>query len=127
MRDIRRITLISRGAKARSRAWDATADAANRIIFVDSVSILRYALDHASQDVERLLIDGTATESEFLELLATLPLAFIGDVLFMRDGNGSYLSSIGRGDGRLLYALTSGDVQFYLETHRLVAKTAVAA
>jgi hypothetical protein len=127
MRDLRRITLIARGAEAPVRTWDTSANAVNRLIFVDSFSILRGALDHASQDVDRLLIDGTGSGSEFLELLTTLPHAFVGDVLFIRDGASSYLSTVGRGDGRLLYALTQSDVKFYLETHRLIAKAAIAA
>jgi len=127
MRDIRRITLIARGAKAPSRAWDASRNADNRLIFADRLSILRGALDHASHDVDRLVIDGTGSGSEFLELLTTLPHAFVGDVIFIRDGETSYLSTVGRGDGRLLYALTGSDVQFYLETHRLIAKVAIAA
>src|SRR5438045_59669 len=102
MRDLRRITLIARGAEAPVRAWDSSKESANRLIFAETFSILRGALDHASQDVDRLLIDGTGTAAEFLELLTTLPPAFIGDVLFMRNGNSSYLSTIGRGDGRLL-------------------------
>jgi hypothetical protein len=127
MRDLRRITLIARGIKARSRGWDASRTAEHRLIFVESFSILRGALDHASHDVDRLIIDGTGSGSEFLDLLTTLPQAFIGDVLFVRDAEASYLSTVGRGDGRLLYALTQGDVQFYLETHRLIAKAAIAA
>jgi hypothetical protein len=127
MRDLRRITLIARRATAQSRAWDAARSAEHRLIFVESFSILRGALDHASHDVDRLIIDGTGSGSEFLELLTTLPHAFVGDVLFARDGENSYLSTVGRGDGRLLYALTQSDVQFYLETHRLIAKAAVAA
>lgn len=127
MRDLRRITLIARGVKAQSRSWDASRSAENRLIFVESFSILRGALDHASHDVDRLIIDGTGSGSQFLELLTTLPQAFVGDVLFIRAGESSYLSTVGRGDGRLLYALTQTDVQFYLETHRLIANAAMAA
>jgi len=127
MRDLRRITLIVRGAEAPSRPWEASKGAVNRLIFAETVSILRGALDHAAQDVDRLIIDGNASASEFLELLATLPQAFMGDVLLVRGGSTSYLSTVGRGDGRLLYALTQTDVQFYLETHRLVVRAAMAA
>ena len=126
MRDLRRITLIARG-NAPTRAWDASRGAVNRLIFAETLSILRGALDHSSHDVDRLIIDGTGSGSEFLELLTTLPHPFIGDVLFIRDDAASYLSTVGRGDGRLLYALTSSDVQFYLETHSLIAKAAAAA
>jgi hypothetical protein len=127
MRDLRRITLVSRGANQLPREWNACRQAANRIIFVGTFSVLSFALDHAAQDVDRILIDGTARPEEFLNLLTTLPAAFLGDVLLMRDRDTSYLSSAGRASGRLLYALTPADMQFYLETHGLVTQVAVAA
>ena len=126
MHDPRRITLVVRGAGTPSRHWDASAEAANHIIFVRAFSMLAFVLDHVSQDVERLLIDGTATAEEFLSLLTTLPEAFLGDVLLMRDHD-SYLSSTGRAGGRLLHSLTPADLRFDLETLGLVTKVAVAA
>jgi hypothetical protein len=127
MRDHRRITLIARAAAAPVRAWDASARAANRLIFVDSVGILKGALDHATADVDRLFIDGAATEGEFLSLLTSLPGDFVGDVLFVSDDEHAYLSTTGRGGGRLLYSMTPEDVQFYLEAQRLVRKESMAA
>ncbi|HEY4641383.1 MAG TPA: hypothetical protein VII75_08570 [Thermoanaerobaculia bacterium] len=127
MRDFRRITLIARTAAAPARAWDASAGSANRLIFVDSFSILRGALDHASADVDRLFIDGAANEGEFLSLLTTLPREFAGDVLFVSDEEHAYLSTAGRAGGRLLYAMTPDDVRFYLEAQRLVKKELIAA
>jgi len=122
----RRITLIARGPAAPARAWDVSSVAANRMIFVGNFPLLRYALDHASHDVDRLLIDETATPAEFLELLSTLPQTFVGDVLLMRHDT-SFLSSAGRAEGRLLYALTPNDLQFYLETNGLVMREVRAA
>jgi len=127
LRDFRRITLIARTANAPVRAWDASARSANRLIFVDSFGILRGALDHAAEDVDRLFIDGAATEGEFLSLLTTLPGDFVGDVLFVSDEEHAYLSTTGRGGGRLLYAMMPEDVQFYLEAQRLVKKESIAA
>jgi hypothetical protein len=127
MRDFRRITLIARTAAAPARAWDASASAANRLIFVDSFAILRGALDHASADVDRLFIDGAASEGEFLSLLTTLPGDFAGDVLFVSDEEHAYLSTTGRAGGRLLYAITAEDVHFYLDAQRLVRKESIAA
>ena len=127
MRDHRRITLIARTATAPVRAWDASTGATNRLIFVDSFTILRGALDHASEDVDRLVIDGAATEGEFLSLLTTLPCDFVGDVLFVSDEEHAYLSTAGRAGGRLLYGMLPDDVEFYLETHRLVKKASIAA
>jgi hypothetical protein len=127
MRDHRRITLIARAAAAPVRAWDASARAANRIIFVDSFGILKGALDHATADVDRLFIDGAATEGEFLSLLSTLPGEFVGDVLFVGDEEHAYLSTTGRSGGRLLYAMMPDDVQFYLDAQRLVKRESMAA
>ena len=122
MRDIRRITLICRGRTTPQRSWDATSRAVNRIIFVESFSILAGALQHAANDVERLILDGTATEGQFLELLTTLPSEFGGDVLFVSNEEHAYLSTTCRSGGRLLHALLPADVEFYLETQRLVTR-----
>jgi hypothetical protein len=127
MRDQRRITLVARAAAAPARAWDASTQSANRLIFVDSFPILKGALDHAAQDVDRLFIDGAATEGEFLSLLTTLPGEFTGDVLFVSDDEHAYLSTTGRGGGRLLYAMMPEDVRFYLDAQRLVKKELKAA
>jgi hypothetical protein len=127
LRDVRRITLIARTAAAPARAWDASTNATNRLIFVDSFAILKGALDHASQDVDRLFIDGAATEGEFLSLLTTLPGDFAGDVLLVSGDDHAYLSTTGRAGGRLLYAMMPADVHFYLEAQRLVKKESMAA
>ena len=127
MRDLRRITLIGRGATTAGRSWDTSNRSANRIIFVDSVAILTGALHHASQDVERLVIDGAATESQFLDLLTTLPGDFAGDVLFVNGDERAFLSTSCRSGGRLLYAMLPADVRFYLEAQRLVTKESMAA
>jgi hypothetical protein len=127
LRDDRRITLIARAADAPVRAWDATARAANRLIFVDSFGILKGALGHATADVDRLFIDGAATEAEFLSLLATLPSDFAGDVLFVSDEEHAYLSTTARAGGRFLYAMMPEDLRFYLEAQRLVKEEFMAA
>lgn len=127
MRDDRRITLIARAAAAPVRAWDASSRAASRLIFVDSFRILQGALDHAGEDVDRLFIDGAATEGEFLSLLTTLPGEFAGDILFVSDEEHAYLSTIGRSGGRLLYSMMPEDVGFYLHAQRLVKKESMAA
>jgi hypothetical protein len=126
MRDLRRITLIGRGTTT-ARSWDASNRSANRLIFVDSLSILTGALHHAAQDVERLVIDGAANESQFLDLLTTLPSDFAGDVLFVNGDERAFLSTTCRSGGRLLFAMLPADVQFYLEAQRLVTKESMAA
>lgn len=119
--DPRRITLLARASSSPVRAWNVSGKAPNRVIFVDAVSMLNFALDRANHDVDRVLIDGTATAAEYLELLSGLPLGFVGDVLYMRAEGNSFLSTVGRGGGRLLYSLTPNDVEFYLQTFRLLA------
>lgn len=119
--DCRRITLLARAAASPKRAWNVSRKAPNRVIFVDAVSMVNFALDRANHDVDRVLIDGTATSTEYLELLSGLPSEFVGDVLYIRGDGNSFLSTVGRGGGRLLHALNAADVDFYLQTFRLLA------
>jgi hypothetical protein len=123
MHDLRRITLVNHTPALSARDWDCAFEAATRIIFVRSVSILEYALRQAvaelERDVERVVIDRAATPGESLELLARLPQEFHGDVLIIREDGGGFLSASARGEGRLLYPLSVDDVEFYLITHGL--------
>ena len=125
----RRITLVN--SLDRSRQWCTGDDAPSRIVFGSFFKVIRCTLNgehHASgDDVERVVIDRTATAAEFLELLAHLSEKFAGDVILIRDDGTAYVSAVGRGGGRVLYALRTDDVRFYLETHGLVARTSVAA
>lgn len=125
----RRITLIN--AADRSRAWCTDEEAPSRLVFASFLSIIRNTSDASQaaprEDVERVILDRTATAEEFLELLAHLSADFAGDVIFIRDGDHAYVSAAGRGAGRMLYALRAADLRFYLETHGLVAPSSVAA
>jgi hypothetical protein len=121
----RRITLVTRPSNRHAeRAWDFDSDAHSRVIVVGSFTVLRYALEQSmsemAHDVERLVVDRTATAAQFLELLASLPDEFGGDVLYIRDDEGGFLSAAGRGAGRMIYALSQHDLHFYLATHALV-------
>ncbi len=120
-----RITLIARTAGV-SRSWDDSVGADTRLVFVDSLAFvshaIRRALDVDHEDVARVIVDRIGTPAQFLELLSSLPDHFLGDVLFIRAEGASFLSATGRGGGRLLYALTGSDVDFYLQTMRLVGK-----
>ena len=118
MTDHRRITLIARNPRRVQRDWDLTNPAGSHLVFVDSLKFLPYALDQ-EHDVERVIIDGAASASQFLDFLSTLPAEFAGDVLSIGDEGKSFLSSVGRGDGRLLYALTDMDLEFYLQVNSL--------
>lgn len=127
MRDTRRTTLVVRGAQPQSRAWDTSNTATNRVLFVKALAMLSFVLDHRSEDVDRIVLDGAATADEFLDLLASLPKEFLGDVVVIRGSDNSFLSTVGRADGRLLHALNATDLQFYLETTGLVTRTAKKA
>ena len=121
LRDSRRITLLARTASSPARSWNVSERAPNHVIFVDAFAMLSFALDRSNHDVDRVLIDGTATALEYLELLSSLPHAFVGDVLYMRARGSSFLSTVGRGGDRVLYSLTPEDLEFYLQTHELLA------
>jgi hypothetical protein len=120
--DPRRITLICRGVNAPSRAWRTSSDSPTRNILLQAFPVLQYALHNGlgdlEQDVERVVIDHAASAAGFLDLLASLPANFTGDILFIGEAN-RYLSASGRGGDRVLYALSENDVEFYLETHAL--------
>ena len=121
----RRITLVN--ALDRSRDWRLHDDAPSRIMFGSFFKVIRCTMHRHGEDIERVIIDRTASAAEFLELLAHLSEDFAGDVIFIRDGETAFASSIGRNGGRVLYALRPDDVRFYLETHGLVAPSSVAA
>ncbi len=122
----RRITLIN--TAGHSRDW-AGADAPSRIVFTSFLSVIRQTFDGGPQDedIERVIVDRTATADEFLELLAHVAQDFPGDVIYIAEGDCAFVSAAGRGAGRLLYALRPHDLRFYLETHGLIAPSSVAA
>ena len=76
--------------------------------------------------MERVIIDRRGTALQFLEALSALPPEFVGDLLFVMDDGNGFLSSIGRGGDRVLYAVAQHDVDCYLETHGLIWKQASA-
>jgi hypothetical protein len=121
--DSRRITLVARHLGHASRDWDFSNPIGSRIIFVDAPAFLPHAVHRgieAGYDLERIIIDGTGTPMQFLDLLASLPHQFAGDVLLVSGDGGGFVSSPGRGDGRVLYSLKPRDLEFYLETHGLL-------
>lgn len=124
MIDRRRITLVARHPGVSQRNWLAREDGKSRLIFIESFTVLRYALEHGlrsvQHDVERVIVDRIATAAQYLDFLSNLPGDFLGDVIYVRDDGGAYLSSSGVRGNRVLYQLQASDVQFYLETNGLV-------
>jgi uncharacterized protein YfiM (DUF2279 family) len=123
-----RITLVAGESARQRRDWNHAAHVRARMAFVDSVGMLKTAVDAAMSgmalDVERLVIDRTGSGEDFLDLMTALPSEFTGDVLMIREDGGGYLSATGRGGDRVLYALSAHDTHFYLETHDLVRERA---
>lgn len=121
--DQRRITLILRTDVSPERGWNDTSDSSSRLIFVKGLAVLQYALSTAvtelDRDVQRVILDHSVTDAQFLDLLATLPSAFHGDVVMVRPNDSGFLSAAGRGGDRVLYALSDHDLQFYFATHDL--------
>ena len=124
-----RITLIARATSYPNADWNYVRSSTMRVAFLNSVNALKFALGVAvsetHMDIERVIVDRTGTAEEFLELLTDLPAAFTGDVLMIREDGSGFLSATGRGGDRVLYALGSRDIRFYLETHDLVTGRAV--
>lgn len=120
-----RVTIIARDAAKPTMDWSTSGAQRTGLAFVASVRALRFALAAAVHevglDIGRVVVDRTGTGDEFLDLLASLPSEFAGDVLLVRDDGTGVLSATGRGGDRMLYALLAHDVRFYLEAHELVA------
>ena len=121
--DARRITLIARNPHKAQRDWDLTNPAGTHIIFVDSLAFLPYALARGVQDeqhdIERVIIDETGSPLQFLEFLSSVPAEFAGDILHIGVDGKAFLSSVGRGDGRVLYRLNENDLEFYFQVNSL--------
>ena len=125
-----RITLIARETTKPAVDWNYSRLARQRVAFLDSISVLRFALTASVRevglDVERVIIDRAGNAEDFLELLARTPSQFAGDLLFIREDGGGFMSATGRGGDRVMYSLSQEDVRFYLETHDLVTGRANA-
>jgi hypothetical protein len=115
----RRITLVARGG---GRDWEVTELASSMIMAIDSLSELTLTVVDLplALDIERVILDGAASASQFLDLLTAMPPEFVGDALMIRDDHSGFLSATARGGSRVLYALTAPDVDFYLQANGLV-------
>lgn len=120
----RRITLIQTATSSSNRTWDRSVQCPSRCIAVTGFNTLRHALSSGvtelGQDVERVILDGAASATDYLELIASLPMEFSGDVVLIREDGGAFINATGRGNGRVVYSLAPRDLNFYLEIHGLL-------
>ena len=129
--DSRRITLVTCGGSRPARNWEYSRQSSSRAVFVDKFSVFRWAIssrvgqDHL--DLERVVIDHAGSPNDYLEILATLSPDFRGDALFIGEGDSGYLSAVGRGGDRVLYAMSAADLRFYLDAHGLTTDRRAAA
>ena len=111
-----RLTLVA-GNEAVGLYW---ASAANRLMFFDSLPELRSTLETFvatdALDAERIIVEQSPVETaeDFLQLLASVPETFSGDLILVREDGSSFLSASGRSGGRVLHALQADDLTFYL-------------
>lgn len=89
------------------------------VLMIESPALIKPAL--STFDIERIILDRTASADEYLHLLASLPAEVAGDVMLLRDDGGAFLSATGRGGDRVLYALAPRDIAFYIETNNLLS------
>jgi len=120
----RRITVVVVQASKPILDWKFNHSAATQLTFLDSLDSLRFAVslsvEESSLDLGRVIIDRSATADDLLAFLSSIPTAFTGDILFIRDDLTGFLSATGRGGNRLMYRLEENDLRFYLETNDLV-------
>jgi hypothetical protein len=117
MSQVQRLTLVASECDIKEREW------IDNIAFIDAGPNVRLsvsaALSEPTLDAERLIVDRGVSAETFLEILASLPQEFSGDVLRIDDHGRGFLSATGRGGDRVLYALEPDDVRFYLTMHDL--------
>jgi len=120
-----RVSLIATTAGKASRDWKL-GSSAQAVTFIDvpeaPVKTLRALLEDAELDLARLVVDGVIDNGTFLQVLVSMPNQSSVDILWITDAETAYLSSVGRGGDRVLYALTPFDVRFYLEVNDLVVE-----
>lgn len=120
----RRVTLIARAAATPDRDWDISIMAPTKICLVDGsnalTTLLRPLVTELNLDVQRVVVDGGGSATEFLALLSALPVECGADVLWIGGDGSGFLSAAGRGGDRVIYALAVQDVRFYLEINQLV-------
>jgi hypothetical protein len=118
-----KVTLLTTNRSTSSRRWNLSKGSRSRMITVPNYRMLRAALElgmnEAEQDIERVIIDSTIDSTDFLEMLATLPTGFRGDILYINSDDKVFLSATGRSDDRVLYTLQDGDLEFYLDINHL--------
>ena len=114
----RRLTLVSRGG---SRDWESTDLASSSIMAIDSLSELALTVVDLwkALGIERVVLDGGASASQFLDLMTALPQEFPGDVVMIRNNGSAFLSATSR-SGRVLHNLAAPDVDFYMQANGLV-------
>lgn len=94
-------------------------EAKYRVSLVHNLALLGAAIDPATNDFGdefvAVILDQSVSAKQFLDILATLPQDFRGDVLRI-DGDGlGFLSTCALREGRYIYRLDSDDVEFYLD------------
>jgi hypothetical protein len=119
MKKEQRITLIARDPLDPGEGCSFQRRDGYRPVFVNSLQVVKLALASPDLDIERVILDRSGTAQDFLEMLATLPPDFRGDLLMISDDGSGFLSATGRGGDRVLYALKKSDVAFYLETSQI--------
>jgi hypothetical protein len=123
-----RITLIARNSREPAIDWNYDRFRQEHVDFLGSMAATKLALETAMSetgreiglDIERVIIDRTGDADDFLNLMAALPGEMTADIMFVRDDGNGFLSAMGRGGDRLLYAVDSDDIRFYLEANDLV-------
>lgn len=114
-----RVTFVCSDRTSRFE-WTEIDNAAEPIVAVDNLFHALQLLGGEGADygweVSRVIVDQDVAELGFLEFLSHVPHSFRGDILFIANSRRAFLSAVGRQEGRVLYALTPADLDFYLAT-----------
>lgn len=125
MHAIERMSLVVRNEESFWHAWsEDSAQVPLRFAtsLHEALCAVSAGVHGAGAEIGSIVVDRAASADALLDLLAALPVEFTGDVLYIRGDRSGLVSAMARGGGRVLYALSPGDVQFYLGANGLMAE-----
>jgi CheY-like chemotaxis protein len=116
------VTYLAAAQRQSAIRWRSSPDPGARVIELPDLPSILNAIRYGTTpllELERVIIDGGATASEFLNFLSKMPPDFGADIIFVESRNHAFLSAAGPEGRRVLYSLDEDDLQFYCSVYSL--------
>ena len=116
------VTYVSATQRRSTMRWRCSPHPGARLLEMPDLAAIQQAIRAGSRhtQVERVIIDGGATATDFLAFLAAVPPDFAADILFVETRANTFLSASGPEGRRVLYSMSEDDLDFYCSVFSLV-------